>query len=93
MDVVQPITCSLGPSARLLTLDVGDTPGSSARNSEQRFMCPFSLPDIGYIQRNNLRVIVGVRTVREGPTFTYSLHEPKTLDLSGLKARTAAERT
>jgi len=46
------------------------------------------LPDIGNIQSGDLRVVAGVRTVREGPTFTYSLKCTKKLDLSGLKART-----
>ena len=32
-----------------------------------------SLPNIGNIQVNNLRVIAGVRTVQEGPAFTNGL--------------------
>jgi len=36
-----------------------------------------SLSDIGSIQSDNLRDIPGVRTVREGPTFTYCPNAPK----------------
>jgi len=46
------------------------------------------LPDVENTQSDSLRVIAGVRTVREGPRFTDCLNAPKNLVLSGLKART-----
>jgi len=72
----------LGREARLLTFDGRMLLGSSARSSgevgtkvrvsvlagSQDF-----LPDIRNIQSDNLRVAAGVRTVREGPTFSCCL--------------------
>jgi len=73
----------LGREARLLTFDGRMLLGSFVRSSgefgtkvrvsvlagSQDF-----LPDVGNTQSDYLRVIAGVRTVREGPRFTYCLN-------------------
>jgi len=46
------------------------------------------LPDVRNTQSDNLRVMAGVRIVREGPKSAYCLNAPKNLVLSGPKART-----
>jgi len=81
MDIEQPITCSLGPSARLLTLLWGILLGSSTRSSGDfgtkvrvsvLASSQDSLPDIGNIQSDNLRDIPGVGKVRHLRTASKS---------------------
>jgi len=89
----------LGREARLLTFDGRMLLGSSARSSgevgtkvrvsvlagSQDF-----LPGIGNIQSGNLRVIAGVRTVREAPTFTFCLYAALPLAMQHPSSRHSA---